>query len=301
MGEQGESGVVSSHVSLAERPLGIAVPKGSLFPDAVRVLGEAGLPTDKLRMRDASSSCATATSSTSSSARDAPAFVAHGGADCGICGYDSIFEANHDLIQLVDLRFGGCRFVVAEPRSKAGAARTHTAGAGASRRDQVPAHHPELLRPHRPAGGHRPAPRQHRAGPDRGHDGPPGGHHGHRHNPQGERPRDRGRGHAVHRKILRRTGGSPLRRACIPLCSRQGSHRPWPRTKEKSMRTVTLTGSQRLQQSDLERQGALPREVMESAEKIVDAVREAVTRPCVASASSSTAPAPTRSAFRTRS
>lgn len=40
------------------------------------------------------------------------------------------------------------------------------------------------------------------------------------------------------------------------------------------MRTVTLTGSQRLQQSDLERQGALPREVMESAEKIVDAVRE---------------------------
>jgi ATP phosphoribosyltransferase len=123
LGEQGESGVVSSHVSLAERPLRIAVPKGSLFPDAVRVLGEAGLPTDKLQdlgrkliVRDGDVEYVIVR------AQDAPAFVAHGGADCGICGYDSIFEANHDLIQLVDLRFGGCRFVVAEPRSKAGAA-----------------------------------------------------------------------------------------------------------------------------------------------------------------------------------
>lgn len=123
LGEQGESGVVSSHVSLAERPLRIAVPKGSLFPDAVRVLGEAGLPTDKLQdlgrkliVRDGDVEYVIVR------AQDAPAFVAHGGADCGICGYDSIFEADHDLIQLVDLRFGGCRFVVAEPRSKAGAA-----------------------------------------------------------------------------------------------------------------------------------------------------------------------------------
>ena len=123
LGEQGESGVVSSHVSLAERPLRIAVPKGSLFPDAVSVLGKAGLPTAKLQdlgrkliVRDGDVEYVIVR------AQDAPAFVAHGGADCGICGYDSIFEANHDLIQLVDLRFGGCRFVVAEPRSKAGAA-----------------------------------------------------------------------------------------------------------------------------------------------------------------------------------
>lgn len=55
-------------------------------------------------------------------AQDAPAFVAHGGADCGICGSDSIIEANVDLVQLVDLRFGGCRFVVAEPADRVGAA-----------------------------------------------------------------------------------------------------------------------------------------------------------------------------------
>ena len=123
LGEQGESGVVSSDVRLSERPLRIAVPKGSLFKDAVSVLESAGLPTDSLRdlgrkliVRDGDYEYVIVR------AQDAPTFVAHGGADCGICGYDSIFEANHDLIQLVDLRFGGCRFVVAEPRSKAGAA-----------------------------------------------------------------------------------------------------------------------------------------------------------------------------------
>ena len=40
------------------------------------------------------------------------------------------------------------------------------------------------------------------------------------------------------------------------------------------MRTVTLTGDQRLQPSDLERAGALPREVMDAAQAIVDDVRE---------------------------
>jgi ATP phosphoribosyltransferase regulatory subunit len=53
-------------------------------------------------------------------AQDAPAFVAFGGADCGMCGSDSIIEADVDLLQLVDLRYGWCRFVVAEPTSRAG-------------------------------------------------------------------------------------------------------------------------------------------------------------------------------------
>ncbi|MBP3883547.1 MAG: ATP phosphoribosyltransferase [Olsenella sp.] len=123
LGEQGESGVVTSGVRADERPLRIAVPKGSLFGDSVRLLTEAGLPTDelgdlgrKLIVRDGDYEYVIVR------AQDAPAFVAHGGADCGICGYDSIFEAGHDLIQLIDLGFGGCRFVVAEPTSKAGEA-----------------------------------------------------------------------------------------------------------------------------------------------------------------------------------
>ena len=39
-----------------------------------------------------------------------------------MCGSDSIIEANVDLMQLVDLRFGACRFVVAEPASAVGKA-----------------------------------------------------------------------------------------------------------------------------------------------------------------------------------
>lgn len=123
LGEQGESGVVAPGVRVAERPLRIAVPKGGLFKDAVRLLGAAGLPTEELRnpgrrlivpVGDVEYVIVRA--------QDAPVFVAHGGADCGICGSDSIVEADVDLVQLVDLRFGGCRFVVAEPAARVGAA-----------------------------------------------------------------------------------------------------------------------------------------------------------------------------------
>ena len=123
LGEQGESGVVASGVRVAERPLRIAVPKGGLFKDAVRLLEEAGLPVEELRnpgrrlivpVGDVEYVIVRA--------QDAPVFVAHGGADCGMCGSDSIIEAGVDLLQLVDLRFGGCRFVVAEPAARQGAA-----------------------------------------------------------------------------------------------------------------------------------------------------------------------------------
>ena len=123
LGEQGESGVVAPGVRVAERPLRIAVPKGGLFRDAVRLLHEAGLPTDELA--NPGRKLIVSTDDVEYiivRAQDAPAFVAHGGADCGICGSDSIIEADVDLVQLVDLRFGACRFVVAEPAVRIGAA-----------------------------------------------------------------------------------------------------------------------------------------------------------------------------------
>ena len=51
---------------------------------------------------------------------DAPAFVASGAADCGICGRDSLDEAALPVVELADLRFGGCRFVVAQPQGASG-------------------------------------------------------------------------------------------------------------------------------------------------------------------------------------
>ena len=123
LGEQGESGVVTPGVRLADRPLRIAVPKGSLFPETLRVLEAAGLPVEGLRdfgrkliVREEGVEYVIVR------AQDAPSFVAFGGADCGICGRDSIIEAEVDLLQLVDLKYGWCRFVVAEPANAEGTA-----------------------------------------------------------------------------------------------------------------------------------------------------------------------------------
>lgn len=99
----------------AARPLRIAVPKGSLKEGAVEVLENAGLNVDglldsgrtlMLRNGDVEYLIVRPT--------DAPVFVALGAADCGICGEDSLLEAAPDVVELVDLKFGGCRFVVAE-------------------------------------------------------------------------------------------------------------------------------------------------------------------------------------------
>ena len=123
LGEPGESGVVTPGVRLADRPLRIAVPKGSLLKDTIRVLEAAGLPVEGLR--DPGRKLIISEGDVEYvivRAQDAPVFVGHGGADCGICGKDSIVEAGLDLLQLVDLHYGWCKFIVAEPAANAGLA-----------------------------------------------------------------------------------------------------------------------------------------------------------------------------------
>lgn len=134
LGEQGDSGVATPGVRLSERPLRIAVPKGSLFGDTVDLLQRVGLPVDNLRdpgrkliVREKDVEYVIVR------AQDAPSFVGHGGADCGICGYDSLIEAGYDLLQLVDLRYGGCRFIVAEPAAAKGQAERNYAWRGTVR------------------------------------------------------------------------------------------------------------------------------------------------------------------------
>ena len=99
-----------------ERPLRIAVPKGSLNGDTIVRLKAAGLDTTGLdnpgRQLIISNP---GVDYIIVRAQDAPVFVALGAADCGICGEDSIVEANLDVVELVDLKFGACRFIVAEP------------------------------------------------------------------------------------------------------------------------------------------------------------------------------------------
>ena len=119
-----------------QRPLRIAVPKGSLFADSVAALEAVGLDVSELREPGRRLIVPTADGSVEYvivRPTDAPAFVARGGADCGMCGRDSLIEASLNVIQLVDLRYGACRFVVAEPEEAAGKAERAHAWRGSIR------------------------------------------------------------------------------------------------------------------------------------------------------------------------
>jgi ATP phosphoribosyltransferase len=50
---------------------------------------------------------------------DVPAYVDHGAADLGIVGKDILWETPGAHYELVDLRFGGCRLVLAVPNGSA--------------------------------------------------------------------------------------------------------------------------------------------------------------------------------------
>lgn len=108
---------------MEQRNLRIAVSKGSLFKDAVELLTEAGLDTTGLA--DPGRRLIISNPGIDFiivRPTDAPVFVTYGGADCGICGKDTLVEANLNVMELVDLKFGYCRFIVAEPADMAGMA-----------------------------------------------------------------------------------------------------------------------------------------------------------------------------------
>jgi ATP phosphoribosyltransferase regulatory subunit len=95
-------------------PLRIAIPKGALFADSIRFLADAGLdvtgladPGRQLIIRRPEVEYIIGKPT------DIPVYVAYGAADCAIGGKDVLIEAALDVVELVDLGFGGCRFVVA--------------------------------------------------------------------------------------------------------------------------------------------------------------------------------------------
>lgn len=52
-------------------------------------------------------------------ASDVPTFVEHGASDLGVVGKDVLMEGEKRVYELLDLRFGACRFVVAGPKAMA--------------------------------------------------------------------------------------------------------------------------------------------------------------------------------------
>ena len=90
------------------------MPKGALFPDCVRVLSAVGLDIGALANPGRQLIIATPeVEFIIGKPTDIPVYVAYGAADCGIGGKDVLVEAGLDVVELVDLGFGACHFVVA--------------------------------------------------------------------------------------------------------------------------------------------------------------------------------------------
>lgn len=98
--------------------LTIAVPKGLLYEDSMRLLRAAGVdaPEDPGR-RLVVETPDGKTRFLFLRPTDVPAYVEFGAADCGIVGADVLWEVDRFVCELADLGFGFCRLVVAARRS----------------------------------------------------------------------------------------------------------------------------------------------------------------------------------------
>jgi len=99
--------------------LTFALPKGRIMQDSMDLFAKIGITcqemddpgrklvfenhADKLRFMAVRS-------------QDVPTYVEHGCADIGVVGKDTLLEQERDLYEPLDLQFGYCRLVVAEPK-----------------------------------------------------------------------------------------------------------------------------------------------------------------------------------------
>ena len=110
-------------VNTKDSRLKIAVPKGALYPQSVELFAKAGL--DVSGLDDPGRQLVFYNQGVEFyivRPTDIPVFVSYGGVDCAICGKDSLVEAALEVVELADLGYGACRFVVAEPEQASGAA-----------------------------------------------------------------------------------------------------------------------------------------------------------------------------------
>ncbi len=100
--------------------LRVAVPKGAIYEDAIKALGEAGLPVEVLRENGRRLFYRSEeTEFIISRPSDVPVFVEYGAADVGIVGKDVLEEQRPNVMELRDLGTGACRMILAAPEGKA--------------------------------------------------------------------------------------------------------------------------------------------------------------------------------------
>ena len=100
--------------------LTIALPKGKLLIDSIQLLSRIGIECSHVNEDSRKLFYDLPDSNVKiiiCRATDIPTFVEHGAADLGIAGKDTLLEENKDVAELLDLKFGYCRFVVAMPEA----------------------------------------------------------------------------------------------------------------------------------------------------------------------------------------
>ena len=96
----------------------IAIPKGRILEESVALFGTIGIDCKELL----SDSRKLIFENTEQKMRymivratDVPTYVEYGSADLGVVGKDTLMEQDKDLYEPLDLKFGYCRMMVAEP------------------------------------------------------------------------------------------------------------------------------------------------------------------------------------------
>jgi ATP phosphoribosyltransferase len=102
---------------IASTMITIALAKGALLADSVRLFAAAGLDFSELlepgnRLLRVPSRCGRARALLVRNG-DVPVYVTYGQAQLGVVGYDVLREQRLPVAQLLDLGFGGCRMAVA--------------------------------------------------------------------------------------------------------------------------------------------------------------------------------------------
>lgn len=99
-----------------------AVPKGTLYKPTISILKKAGFNCDEMEQDTRKLLFTDPVAKVQyivCRPTDIPTFVEYGAADLGFVGKDTLVEQKKDVFELLDLKYGYCRFVVAMPEAAA--------------------------------------------------------------------------------------------------------------------------------------------------------------------------------------
>ncbi len=111
--------------------LRIALPKGSLIEPTLNLLSKIGYDVAPIRSGSRKLSFSTEQADfIIARATDVPTYVMYGAVDLGFVGKDILMESTPDVFELLDLGYGQCKFILAEPVAKSAKAGEYYRRAG---------------------------------------------------------------------------------------------------------------------------------------------------------------------------